>query len=594
MAKSKKINVKNAQLDKTKKRFYDSWNYAKDSWHYRWERDWKLYNNQRVQKAYEGITNTFVPMVFSTIETMVAALGNSRPRFDWSPLDPTKQQSTEALNSLLDDFWEADRWDVKITEALRQDLMVGTAALFFYWDIDRPRMIHFSIRDAIVDPTATSPEDLGYSGRRYLTTLEALAKYEYVDTDPDSKTYGEMVKRFKLPSKSEVAAMKTDDTDQEIKNMFMGSTMPDASDHQVECIEIWDHDEVVTMLNRNFIIETIENPYKAQDRARLEKDFADMEDGKEKAAQQAKGLLPFVFLRNYTDVSLFYAKSEIEPIASLQERLNDMDNQEGDYIIKQLAPQRWLDPVNEDWLDLINNDPDTVYPFKDGTMGYYTPPILPANSFNERMNIKNEMREATAIDQVAKGAANVKDTTATEVRAQLNQASQRIEIKARMLEKDGFFYMGQLLFRMIQLYITEPQVVSAEGMESLEETQFTMPSGDVLNLPKNTLVFDPAEYTGDWVPTVTLEIDSENKKSNSKKENLQAYQILIQDPTNNLDEIKKILLPKIFDLSQEDIDAIITPAEPVVDPNALPTDGVPQDPALAQVAAQAPPQGVVV
>jgi len=32
----------------------------------------------------------------------------------------------------------------------------------------------------------------------------------------------------------------------------------------------------------------------------------------------------------------------------------------------------------------------------------------------------------------------------------------------------------------------------------------------------------------------------------------------------------------------------------VVDPNALPTDGVPQDPALAQVAAQAPPQGVVV
>jgi len=566
MAKSKKITTKNPQLDKTKKRFNDSWNYAKDSWHYRWERDWKLYNNQRVQKSYEGITNTFVPMVFSTIETMVAALGNSRPRFDWTPLDPMKQQSTEALNSLLDDFWEADRWDVKITEALRQDLMVGTAALFFYWDIDRPRMIHFSIRDAIVDPTATSPEDLKYAGRRYLTTLEDLATYEYVDTDPESKTYGEMVKRFKLPSESEIAAFKTDDTDQDIKNMFMGSTMPDAADHQVECIEIWDYDRVVTMLNRNFIIEDIVNPYKEQ--------------AEQRGDENPKGLLPYVFLRNYTDVSLFYAKSEIEPIASLQERLNDMDNQEGDYIIKQLAPQRWLDPVNEDWLDLINNDPDTVYPFKDGTMGYYTPPILPANSFNERMNIKNEMREATAIDQVAKGAANVKDTTATEVRAQLNQASQRIEIKARMLEKDGFFYMGQLLFRMIQLYITEPLVVSAEGIEASEPTEYEMPNGEMLKLPTNTQVFDPADYTGDWVPNVTLEIDSENKKENSKKENLQAYQILIQDPTNNLDEIKKILLPKIFDLSQEDIDAIITPAEPPagqipVDPNAIPTDGMP-------------------
>jgi len=576
MPKSKKITTKNAQLDKTMKRFNDSWSYAKDSWHYRWERDWKLYNNQRVQQAYEGITNTFVPMVFSTVETMVAALGNSRPRFDWTPLDPMKQQGTEALNSLLDDFWEADRWDVKITEALRQNLMVGTAAMFFYWDIDRPRMIHFSVRDAIVDPTATSPEDLGYAGRRYLTTLEDLKSYEIVDTNPESKTYGEMIPRFNLPTRSELGSMKTDDTDQDIKNMFMGSTMPDASDHQVECIEIWDYEKVVTVLNRKFVIEEIDNPYKEQAEARGDKN--------------PKGLLPFVFLRNYTDVSMFYAKSEVEPIASLQERLNDMDNQEGDYIIKQLAPQRWLDPVNEDWLDLINNDPDTIYPFKENTMGYYSPPILPANSFNERMNIKNEMREATAIDQVAKGAANVKNTTATEVNAQLNQASQRIEIKARMLEKDGFFYMGQLLFRMIQLYITEPQVVSAEGMEALEDTEFTMPSGDILNLPKNTQVFDPADYTGDWVPTVSLEIDSENKKANSKKENLQAYQILIQDPTNNLDEIKKILLPKIFDLSQEDIDAIITPAQaPAVDPNMLPTDGIPQDPAMAGQAAAAPP-----
>jgi len=576
MAKSTKINVKNEVLAKTKKRFDDSWNYAKDSWHYRWERDWKLYNNQRVRKSYDGgLTDTFVPMVFSTVETMAAALGNSRPRFDWTPVDPMQQKKIEPLNSLLDDFWEADRWDVKIYEAEKENLKVGSAAMFFYWDIDRPRMIHFSIRDAIIDPTATSPENLGYAGRRYYSTLDDLKTYEVVDIDEKSKTNGELIPRFNLPTDEEIGSMKKDDTDQDIKNMFMGSTMPDAADHQVEIIEIWDYDRVVTMLNRKFIIEDIENPYKIQ--------------AKERGDKNPKGLLPFVFLRNYTDVSLFYGKSEIEPIAALQERLNDMDNQEGDYIIKQLAPQRWLDPVNEDWLDLINNDPDTVYPFKDGTMGFYSPPILPANSFNERMNIKNEIRETTAIDQVAKGAANVKNTTATEVNAQLNQASQRIEIKARMLEKDGFFYMGQLLFRMIQLYITEPMVVSAEGMEALEPTEIEGKNGEMVELPSNTQVFDPADYTGDWVPNVSLEIDSENKKANSKKENLQAYQILIQDPTNNLDEIKKILLPKIFDLSQEDIDAIITPPEPApVDPNALPADPA-LDPTAMSEAPQLPP-----
>jgi len=568
MPKSKKITTRNAQLDKTMKRFNDSWNYAKDSWHYRWERDWKLYNNQRVQQAYEGITNTFVPMVFSTVETIVTALSNSRPRFDWTPNDPMQQKETDALNSLLDDFWDGDRWDEKLEGAERQNVCLGTAPLFFYWDIDRPRMVHFSIRDAIVDPTATSPENLGYAGRRYLTTLDELKSYEYVDSDPESDTYGEMLKRFKLPTKAEIAAFKHDDTDQDVKNMFMGSTMPEASEYQVECLEIWDYDRVVTVLNRAFVIEDIENPYLVQSRQRGDKN--------------PKGLLPFVFLRNYTDVSLFYGKSDVEPIASLQERLNDMDNQEGDYIIKQLAPQRWLDPVNEDWLDLINNDPDTVYPFKENTMGYYTPPILPANSFNERMNIKNEIRETTAIDQIAKGAANIKDATATEVKAQLNQASQRIEIKARNLERGPFFYMGQLLFRMIQLNITEPMVVRATGQQSTQPTEFEMPNGEMLNLPADTLVFDPDEYTGDWIPNVTLEIDSEQKKEQSKQQNLQAYQILIQDPTNNLAEIKKIFLPKIFDLDQKDIDAIITPPEQdlTADPGAI-TE--PVDPALAGI-----------
>lgn len=589
MAKSEKIDNKNELLDKTMKRFNDSWSYAKDSWHYRWERDFKLYNNQRVQKAYEGLTDTFVPMSFAIIETMVAALGNARPRFDWEPQDPMQHKKTDSLNSLVNDFWEADRWDVKLTEAIREDLKVGTAVLFFYWDIDRPRMVHFSIRDAIIDPTATSPEDLKYAGRRYLTTLDELKTYEVVDTDPESKTKGELIPRFNLPDEKDLGKANDEQSDQMLKNMFIGSTMPDAAKHQVEVIEITDEERMVSIINRKFVIEDIENVYLTQAKRRGDKN--------------PKGLIPYIFLRNYTDVSLFYGKSEIEPIAALQERLNDMDNQEGDYIIKQLAPQRWLDPVNEDWLDLINNDPDTVYPFKDGTMGFYSPPILPANSFNERMNIKNEIREATAIDQVAKGVANVKSTTATEVQAQLSQASQRIEIKARMLEKDSFYYMGQLLFRMIQLYITEPMVVSAEGVESTKDTTFDMGNGKILNLPKNTQVFDPAEYTGDWVPIVTLEVDSENKKNQSKKDNLQAYQILIQDPSNNLDEIKKILLPKIFDLTQDEINSIITPPEPApsnqlgqpVEPNVPPqlNSATPGQPPVQEAAELPPlPQGV--
>lgn len=547
MARKSKKQSHDELLESTLERFDASWQYAEGSWHKRWERDWRLYNNQRHSQGYEGITDTFVPMAFSTIETMVAALGNGRPRFDYEPADPTQTSDTKPLNSLVDDYWESDRWDVKLTEAVRQMLTVGTAPLFMYWNNDRPCLTHFSIRDAIIDPSATDPENMGYAGRRYLSTVDALKDYKVVDVDVESKTYGELVDRYSNLDKLGDAWASKFKTPQEMdkaqKELFIGSTVPNAANKQVEVIEIWDNERVVTVVNRCLVIEDIENPYLVQSRLRGE--------------SEPKGLIPFVFLRNYTDVSLFYGKSEIEPIAPLQELLNDLTNQENDFIIKQLAPQRELDPVYADYIDLINNDPDTVYPFKPGSLQNVQSPVLPANSFNERMNIKNEIRETTAIDQVAKGAANVKDATATEVRAQLNQAGQRIEIKARMLENDAFFYMGKLLFRMIQLYVREPMAVKADGLEAKKQVEV-----DGVVLPKGTTVFDPSAYPGDWLPHVSLEVNVQNKKVETQRMAMAAYQVLIQDPTNNLAETKERLFPLMFpDLSAEDIEAITTPAD---------------------------------
>ena len=566
--KSKKQQTHDDVLKKAVDRFSASWQYAESSWHRRWERDWKLYNNQRSAQGYEGITNTFIPMPFSTVETMVAALGNARPRFDYEPADPTQDADTKALNSLIDDYWEADRWDVKIVEGFRQMLTVGTAPFFMYWHNDRPCLTHFSIRDAIIDPAATDPENLGYAGRRYLSTVDALKSFKVVDVET-----GEMVDRYSNLDDlgdSMAAAYKTpQELDKAQKELFIGSTVPNAHDKQVEVIEIWDEERVVTIVNRCLVIEDIENPYLAQAKLRGE--------------DNPKGLIPFFFFRNYTDVSLFYAKSEIEPIASLTERLNDMTNQEGDFILKQVAPQRELDPVYADYLDLVNNDPDTVYPFKPGSLVNIPPPVLPANSFNERMNIKNEIRETTAIDQVAKGAANVKDATATEVKAQLNQAGQRIEIKARMLEKDGFFYMGRLLFRMIQLYVREPLAVKADGVEAKKQVAI----GDKV-LPKGTTVFDPTQFSGDWLPHISLEVNVQNKKNDTQRMAMTAFQMLIQDPTNNLAEIKDRLFPLMFpDLSPEDIEAITTPAEGAQDPMAAQMGAAPMsdqmlDPAASQ------------
>lgn len=591
MSAKSQVNKHDETLAKGLKRFNDSWDYASSHWHDKWDRDNKLRNNERVDAQYHGVTDTFVPMVFSTIETMVAALNNANLRIDYKSGNPLRQPSTAPLNALTDEWWEADQRDLAMEEMYREFLGTGMAVGMLSWEIDRPHLEHFAMRDAIVDPTIKSPSQLqqpgAYAGRRYLVRRETLDNFEVIDTDEKSKTYMESIKRFKVPEDAKNTKTPDQDDDKSNKELMSGSTLPDAGD-QCELIEIWDVDRVVTIMNRKYVIEDIENPYKTRHRTLLKKQLK--EQGKEnienEADLRAKGLVPFFFLRNYRETSLFYAKSEIDAIAKPQELLNDMTNMESDYIIRQLAPQRELDPTQADFLDLITNDPDVVYPFKPGTLVPIPPPVLAPNSFQNRMNIKNEMRETTAVDQLAKGIQNVKSTTATEVNTQMEQTSQRIESKARIIEKDGLYWLATIEFRMFQLFVDEPLVVQVKGQDTADlVTQFPDPrTGEMIELPKGAAVLDPADYQGDWRPSASLEMDAMSKQAEQRKAALESFEILIQDPTNNLDEIKKRLFPYMFpDLDREDLEAITTP-----DPNAAMAGAVdpmgapmPADPGMA-------------
>jgi hypothetical protein len=592
-----KNNKSTDSLAQAMKRFDDSWNYAKLNWHSKWDRDIHLYDNERVHATYEGTTDTFVPMVFSTIETMVAALSNASPRFEFKSGNPMTKTDNKALNALIGEWWDEDQWDLAIEEGYRETLNVGMVANMFSWDYenDRPHLESFAMRDAVVDPTIKKPADLqkpgSYAGRRYFVRKGSLDNIKVVDTDPESKTYGELIPRYKIDSSEGGSNGEPDD--KATKEMFDDSTLVTAEKDQDEIIEIWDVDRVVTIMNRRQVIEDEVNPFKYKHELKLLDKYteAGYEDAATRAKAEAKGIVPFFFGRNYRKLSLFYATSEVNSIAKEQELLNDLTNMETDYIIKQLAPQKELDPKYADWIDMVTSDPDVVYPFVPGSLVDRAVPVLPSNSFNNRMNIKNEIRETTAIDQVAKGVQNVKDTTATEVRAQLNQSGQRIQSKARIFEKDYFYWMGWILVKFVQLYIDKPMVVEIPGGSNINNQDAMEKYG--IELPQGTGVFDPADLPDDFQVRVSLDIDQRNKEADQQQQMLTAYTTIINDPSNaaggiNLPELKKRLYPKIFNLDQEDIDAILTPEEPAMAPmgadpmaGGLPPEmGAPVDPAL--------------
>jgi hypothetical protein len=252
-------------------RFNSSWNYAKQSHHARWSRNRKLYNNERTQVSYEGVTNTFVPLTFSTVETMVAALGSGRPNIEFTPNDMYayvisihkngRKPDLKALNATFDYYWDCDNWDLKTIKTIRNALIDGIAGEWYYWDSDKPRIINLRARDLIIDPTLRDPMDLltdpknHWAGRRFLSTLKKLKDEKIVDV----KT-GKLVRRYNNLSQVTPGYGGSEESDSQRRDMYTGAIAADSD--LVEVIEIWDGDNIRSVANRSsdLCIEDRANP----------------------------------------------------------------------------------------------------------------------------------------------------------------------------------------------------------------------------------------------------------------------------------------------------------------------------------------------
>lgn len=560
--------------------FDKSWKYTQGSWHDRWQDNYKLYNNQRIKYGYKGISDTFVPMTFGTVETLTSALFGTKPKWGYLPPHNKPDQNTDILNALVDFYWDKDQWSMKVINTGRGMLREGTGVDYWCWERDHPRMINVPIRDFFIDPEAYELDEAStrYCGRRFMTTLEELEGYEIVDFEamdkaiPDPKT-GEVETIFKKkyqnldklkgdsveePVKGGGNTQQT--TDKQEKDMFYGSTLDEPEKGQVEIIEYWTVDKTISIANRKAVIENTDNYFKAQAEA-IGEEFP-------------QGILPFAGARDYVDGSLFYAKSEVDFISDQQEDLNDFSNQSKDAVSFNLNQMKTLDPKYGHLLKEIQNLPGAVYPIEAGMLNPIPNGQIPPEAFNERMNIKNEIRETTASNEVIKGAAdtNTGHQTATEINAQVAGAGQRINLKVTQIENEYFHRMAKIVFRMIQLYVTEPMMVRILGKDGVKWEQF-----------------DPAEFKGEYEPRVQLDISIQNKKQQQANDAANLLKAFLDDPNVNQKELTKLVLSRGFELDPDEVDLLMTP-DPMAAMQAQPgamsgqSQGAPVDPLQALLA----------
>ena len=568
MAKTaKKDDAKKSEdklLGKYLKMFTESWEYAQQNYHETWENNWKLYRNIRTKRNHPGTIETFVPMVNSTVNTIVATLFNSNPTVKYIPNHPDQEADTAVLNEIYQDFARKDGWALKNKINGRQGVITGNYCAYYEWQPDADGgFVHkeiIPVRDMVIDPQSHTTDDARYIGRRFFATKKELKEALIYD----AKT-GKMVNRYKDIDEitsgegAEGGGTVDSESDKVKKDQALGATAPGNAD-MVELIEIWTPERVAVIANRSILIEERENPHYALMRSKfeqrklehelqralvLESDGIDIGEFDEKFNSKNARLLPFAHGCEYQDVSLVYGSSDVDIIADEQELLNTLTELNVEAIMYQLFPERQIDPRYAGKIDDLSPAPGKVYPLPAGVATWLPAPNIPTNAFAERQNIKSEIRESASISEISKGITATDSTTATEIKAMLAQADIRIQEKAHNLADGFFFQEAKICFKLLQLYADDNYMVRTIGDAGVEWQEVDM-----------------SRFMGDYTPMVTLDVERKLEQAEKQEAYTQAYQMIIADPTNNLMAAKEIMYKKMMpELSSEEIKRIITPAE---------------------------------
>lgn len=528
MAKTTKQEKPEDIVNKIVNDYGASWSYQSGAWHQEWKNMYRLYNSERINVAYQGISDTFVPMAYSTIETLVSGTSGDKPAVEYVPTKYEQNANTEVLNGMFSFYWDVDNWTNKLVIHNRNYFLYGTGVMFLYWNIDHPCLENIALRDFFIDPTVTAInyQNASFMGHRFLASKSKL-KSELI-LDPST---GELVPKYKNLDKIEGGMADGEQTEKQEQDMFMGSTVNEKNgDDQLEVICYWTLEKVYYVGNRQQIIYESDNFFKQRQQ------FL--------GVKNPTGMYPYILDAASATESQLYGRSALQPIAKPQELLNDLTNQNIDAASWALDPLMELDPQYQAYLDKIKNVTGAVYPFKPGSLQAVQKPVIPSAVFNERTNIKNEMREATAVDQVLKGVGANGETTATEIKAQVASAGKRFGLVISEMENGGYYRLAKIVFQMMKMYVTAPTMMRVIGKKGVDWQ-----------------LFDPKQFDGDYEPRVKLKSTIDNDRLRTMRNVKELYTALLGSPFVDQHQLTRLVLQRGFDLEPDEVDPLIVSPE---------------------------------
>lgn len=380
----------------------------------------------------------FVPMCYSTVETVLPAMLSSNPEMTVLPRTMASEQNVANVKAQLQaqqeqiDYplvlqtvgkdglitglgvtktWWREEW--KLRNQLYVDPMSGASMPRQAWRqvFDDPDCAAVDPFDFIVDPFASRIQEA--DGAFHRTWRSSRYVKRMADSGMWRNLQGASMEDIKALADNRYYSEVWDQRRRIADRGYAGNGSPVGKADIHEVLEFHDGDRIVTFLDRSLVVVSAPNP-------------------------NWHGQLPFGCFRPTEVPHELHGIGEIEPIEQLQEELNTLRTQRrynADLVLQRVFAYHEGLVEKEDiqfgpgYAIGVNGDPrELLFPIQVGD--------IPNSGYQEEDRIGNDIDRTSGISDTIAGAGLQGGETATGVQLVQSAASRRIEMKTRRMEKE--------------------------------------------------------------------------------------------------------------------------------------------------------------
>lgn len=403
----------------------------------------------------------FIPYAFSTVETILARMLSNNPTMLILPRNQGSEGNVENIKAVLEAQQQQMDYPITLQAVCRDALQGGLGVQKTYWRkkvrtandvqprrlalpgesqyvveevqktvVDDPWCMRVDPTDFIWDPFGDSMSSIEWCVHRTWRSPDYCRRMleQGVWTGPSV----EDVTKGPGGSTAYTEAWQKRNSIQGYRNLKTGAI------HEVW--EYHDGDEIITILDRQWIVQQAANP-------------------------AWHGEMPFQVFRPTHVPGQMAGKGEIEPIEDLQQEINTLRSQRRDNatLVLQKAffyADGMIDPEDFKFgpgkaIPTLGDPREAIFPVQIGD--------IPNSGYAEERSLQSDIERATGIDDTTAGAGTPVEQTATGAQLVQAAANLRIQLKARTCEIELVRQSAVQMLALDQQRILEPRDVRVDN-----------------------------------------------------------------------------------------------------------------------------------